>query len=89
MLDVVDVVMAENPHRCAPAMAAARAPPAARVVAPIAVADLASESGLPLGLCRCCSATCLQGLVGVVKPTKGSPVDESVLKSVLEGLRAL
>lgn len=91
VLDVVDVVMAEN-------LTDAHLqwlPPEHRLLlelcgAPIAVADLASESGLPLGVVQVLlSDLSRQGLVGVIKPTKGSPVDESVLKSVLEGLRAL
>ena len=91
VLDVVDVVMAENltdGHL-------QWLPPEHRLLlelcgSPIAVADLASETGLPLGVVQVLlSDLSRQGLVGVIKPAKGSPVDENVLKSVLEGLRAL
>ena len=91
VLDVVDVVQAE-------VMTESHLqwlPPEHRLllelcVAPIAVADLASETGLPLGVVQVLlSDLNRQALVTVVKPTMGSQVDESVLKSVLEGLRAL
>jgi predicted Rossmann fold nucleotide-binding protein DprA/Smf involved in DNA uptake len=91
VLDVVDVVVSESPrdpHR-------QWLPPEHRQLldlcgTPIAVADLASETGLPLGVVQVLlSDLNRQGLVAVVKPTKGSAVDENVLKSVLEGLRAL
>jgi hypothetical protein len=90
-LDVVDVVMAENLTRAHLQWL----PPEHRLLlelcgSPIAVADLASETGLPLGVVQVLlSDLSRQGLVGVIKPTKGSAVDENVLKSVLEGLRAL
>ncbi len=91
VLDVVDVVMAENLREAHLQWLA----PEHRLLlevcaAPIAVADLASETGLPLGVVQVLlSDLNRQGLVSIVKPTKGSPVDENVLKSVLEGLRAL
>jgi hypothetical protein len=91
VLDVVDVVMAENLTDAYLQWL----PPEHRLLlelcgSPIAVADLASETGLPLGVVQVLlSDLSRQGLVGVIKPTKGSPVDENVLKSVLEGLRAL
>lgn len=57
---------------------------------PIAVADLASETGLPLGVVQVLlSDLNRQEMVSVLRPAKGSAVDENVLKSVLEGLRAL
>ncbi|HEX7993436.1 MAG TPA: DUF742 domain-containing protein [Streptosporangiaceae bacterium] len=91
VLDVVDVVMAEHITD----VQLQWLPPEHRVLlelcgSPIAVADLASETGLPLGVVQVLlSDLNRQGLVGVIKPTKGTAVDESVLKSVLEGLRAL
>ena len=91
VLDVVDVIMAEHLTETHLQWL----PPEHRLLlelcgSPIAVADLASESGLPLGVVQVLlSDLSRQGLVGVIKPTKGSAVDESVLKSVLEGLRAL
>jgi predicted Rossmann fold nucleotide-binding protein DprA/Smf involved in DNA uptake len=91
VLDVVDVVVATSP----PDAHAQWLPPEHRLLrelcdAPIAVADLASETGLPLGVVHVLlSDLHRQGLVSVVKPTKGSALDQGVLKSVLEGLRAL
>ncbi len=91
VLDVVDVIMAEHLTETHLQWL----PPEHRLLlelcgSPIAVADLASESGLPLGVVQVLlSDLSRQGLVGVIKPTKGSAVDENVLKSVLEGLRAL
>ncbi len=90
VLDVVDVVVASPPDAHAQWL-----PPEHRLLqelcgAPIAVADLASETGLPLGVVQVLlSDLHRQGLVSVVKPTKGSALDQGVLKSVLEGLRAL
>ena len=91
VLDVIDMVVAASP----PDVHAKWFPPEHRLVhelcdTPITVADLASETGLPLGVVQVMlSDLHRQGLVSVVKPTKGSTADESVLKSVLEGLRAL
>jgi predicted Rossmann fold nucleotide-binding protein DprA/Smf involved in DNA uptake len=91
VLDVIDMVVAANP----PDSHAQWLPPEHRLLrelcsAPITVADLASETGLPLGVVQVLlSDLHRQGLVSVVRPTKGSAADESVLKSVLEGLRAL
>jgi Protein of unknown function (DUF742) len=92
VLDVVDMVVAANP----PDVHAKKwLPPEHRLLhelcgTPIAVADLASETGLPLGVVQVLlSDLHRHGLVSVVKPIKGSTADESVLKSVLEGLRAL
>jgi hypothetical protein len=91
VLDVVEVVMAENLREAQLQWL----PPEHRLLlelcgSPITVADLASETGLPLGVVQVLlSDLNRQGLIGVMKPTKGSAVDENVLKSVLEGLRAL
>jgi predicted Rossmann fold nucleotide-binding protein DprA/Smf involved in DNA uptake len=91
VLDVVDMVVAASrpdPH-------AQWLPPEHRMLLelcgmPIAVADLASETGLPLGVVQVLLSDLHQhGLVRVLKPTRGSALDENVLKSVLEGLRAL
>jgi len=55
---------------------------------PITVADLSSEIDLPLGVVRVLLGDlCQQGLVSVVQQA-GTP-RERVLKSVLDGLRAL
>src|SRR5215813_5027026 len=49
---------------------------------PITVADLASETTLPLGVVQVLLGDLSrQGLVEVVKPTRGSAADEKVLKS--------
>ena len=91
VLDVVDVVAAASPADSHLQWL----PPEHRLLielcaGPIAVAELASETGLPLGIVQVLlSDLHRQGLVKVVKPTRGSAVDENVLKSVLEGLRAL
>jgi len=91
VLDVIDMVVASSPHD----VHAKWLPPEHRLLrelcsAPITVADLASETGLPLGVVQVLlSDLHRQGLISVVRPTKGSAADESVLKSVLEGLRAL
>jgi hypothetical protein len=91
VLDVIDIVLAAaNPDFHAQWL-----PPEHRhllelCVTPITVADLASETALPLGVVQVLlSDLNRQGLVEVVKPTEGSAADEKVLKSVLEGLRAL
>lgn len=57
---------------------------------PIAVADLASETGLPHGVVQILlSDLSQQGLLSVVRPAKDHCQDEDVLKKVLDGLRSL
>jgi hypothetical protein len=57
--------------------------------APIPLADLASEADLPLGVVRVLVGDLQErGLVTVV-PSAGGSHDEKVLRSVLDGLRAL
>lgn len=91
VLDVVDMVVAASPAD----VQTQWLPPEHRLLrelcgSPIAVADLASETGLPLGVVQVLlSDMHRQGLIRVVRPAKGRAVDENVLKSVLEGLRAL
>jgi hypothetical protein len=91
VLDVIDLVVAATTAD----LHAQWLPPEHRRLlelceTPITVADLASETTLPLGVVQVLLADLSrQGLVDVVKPTKGSAADEKVLKSVLEGLRAL
>jgi|ERR1022692_3771847 predicted Rossmann fold nucleotide-binding protein DprA/Smf involved in DNA uptake len=91
VLDVVDVVGAAGPE-------AARLPwlpPEHRRLLelcgrPIAVADLASETGLPLGVVQILlSDLHRQGLVSIVGLARGQTEDENVLRKVLDGLRAL
>jgi Protein of unknown function (DUF742) len=90
VLDVVDVVEAARIS----ALDAPWLPPEHRrvlgmCVAPIAVADLASESGLPLGVVQILLSDLYQcGLVIVVKPEAKSQ-DENILRKVLDGLRSL
>lgn len=58
--------------------------------APIALADLASDADLPLGVVRVLVGDLQErGLVTVAASTAGSSQDEKVLRSVLDGLRAL
>ena len=57
---------------------------------PIAVADLASETGLPLGVVQVLlSDLHQQGLLDVFRPASDQTQDEGVLKKVLDGLRSL
>ena len=57
---------------------------------PTAVADLASETDLPVGVVRVLLGDLLErGLVAVAKPTEADSSAETVLRSVLDGLRAL
>jgi hypothetical protein len=57
---------------------------------PTAVADLASETDLPLGVVRVLLGDLLErGVVTVASPAASDSADESVLRSVLDGLRAL
>jgi hypothetical protein len=90
-LDVVDVVGAlESALVHGPKL-----PPEHRRVLymcarPTAVADLASQAGLPLGVVQVLlSDLHQQGLVNVIRPAKDKTHDESVLKQVLDGLKAL
>jgi hypothetical protein len=58
--------------------------------APTAVADLASETDLPLGVVRVLLGDLQErGLVAVAGSTGHSNPEETVLRSVLDGLRAL
>ena len=91
VLDVVDVVGAADSaseHR-------AWLPPEHRRLLdlcgmPIAVADLASETGLPLGVVQILlSDLHQQGLLNVYRPATDQTHDESVLRKVLHGLRSL
>jgi hypothetical protein len=57
---------------------------------PTAVADLASEIDLPLGVVRVLLGDLSQqGLITLVSTPRGRPPEESVIRSVLDGLRAL
>jgi Protein of unknown function (DUF742) len=57
---------------------------------PAAVADLASETDLPLGVVRVLLGDLRErGLVRVVRAAGRTTPEESVLRSVLDGLRAL
>jgi len=90
-LDVVDVVGALEPGL----MHGPWLPPEHRRVlymcaTPMAVADLASQSGLPLGVVQVLlSDLYQQGLVNVLRPAKDKTRDEDVLRQVLDGLKAL
>ena len=57
---------------------------------PTAIADLASEIDLPLGVVRVLLGDLLdRGAIVVAGPATADSSDESVLRSVLDGLRAL
>ena len=57
---------------------------------PIAVADLASDTDLPLGVVRILLGDLREhGLVAVTGPAQQDSAEETVLRSVLDGLRAL
>ena len=57
---------------------------------PIAVADLASETDLPLGVVRVLLGDLRErGLIAVAGQAERARSEENVLRSVLDGLRAL
>jgi hypothetical protein len=57
---------------------------------PTAVADLASETDLPLGVIRVLLDDLVErGAVAVVGPGEQESPEESVMRSVLDGLRSL
>jgi len=91
VLDVVDVVGAvDSADTHGPWL-----PPEHRrlldmCLAPIAVADLASETGLPLGVVQILlSDLYQQGLLNVYRPATDQNSDEGVLRKILDGLRSL
>lgn len=91
VLDLVDVIEAVGSRAT---IASRLSPEHMRLLdlsaAPITVADLASATGLPLGVVQVLLGDLhQQELVSVVKAGKGHARDESVLKKVLDGLRAL
>jgi len=91
VLDVVDVVAAVD---SAAAHGPWLPPEHSRLLgmcgAPIAVADLASETGLPLGVVQILlSDLYQQGLLRVFRPATDQTQDEEVLKKVLDGLRSI
>jgi len=57
---------------------------------PMAVADLASQTDLPLGVVRVLLGDLRErGLVSVMGPAEHGSAEENILRSVLDGLRAL
>jgi Protein of unknown function (DUF742) len=57
---------------------------------PMAVADIASETDLPLGVVRVLLGDLRErGLIAITGPAAQASAAESVLRSVLDGLRAL
>jgi hypothetical protein len=57
---------------------------------PVAVADLASETDLPLGVVRVLLGDLLErGAVALAGPPEAGTPEEGVMRSVLDGLRAL
>ena len=91
VLDVVDVVAAVG----SAATHGPWLPPEHRRLfdmcgSPIAVAELASETGLPLGVVQILLSDLHQrSLISVVRPAREHAGDENVLRKVLDGLRAL
>jgi hypothetical protein len=90
-LGLIDQVSAAGPHV---ADARGLGPEHRRLLSlcrtPTAVADLASETDLPLGVVRVLLGDLLErGLVVVAEPAEADSSEETVLRSVLDGLRAL
>lgn len=91
VLDVIDVILAV----ATPDLHAQWLSPEHRRLlelckTPITVADIASDTALPLGVVQVLLSDLNRlGLVEVIKPIKGKAADETVLKNVLEGLRTL
>jgi hypothetical protein len=91
IVGLIDLVASAGRH---PADARGLAPEHRRLLAlcgaPIALADLASEADLPLGVVRVLIGDLQQrGLVTVAASSALSSQDEKVLRSVLDGLRTL
>jgi hypothetical protein len=91
-LDLIDVLMAthlESPDNFRPG------PEHRRLLRlcdrPVPLADLASESGLPVGVVRVLLGDLSQrGLIRVYRPAeRGSTYNERLLRKVLDGLHAL
>jgi hypothetical protein len=90
-IGLIDLVVSAGRHS---AEARGLAPEHRRLLglcgAPIALADLASDADLPLGVVRVLVGDLQErGLVTVAASSAGSNQDEQVLRSVLDGLRAL
>jgi hypothetical protein len=87
---LIDVVVSAGRHS---AEARGLAPEHRRLLglcgAPIALADLASEADLPLGVVRVLVGDLQERDLITVVASAGSGQDENVLRSVLDGLRAL
>jgi Protein of unknown function (DUF742) len=91
-LDLIDVVVAANPGTAG----GLRPGPEHRKLLrlshrPVPVVDLASETGLPIGVVRVLLGDLSQhGLIRVYTPAeRGSANDERLLRKVLDGLHAL
>jgi hypothetical protein len=91
MLDLIDVVLMVSQ----PATDARWLGPEHRLLLamcgnPISVADLASDTELPLGVVRVLLGDLHQhGLIAIVRAPRPDSPDVNVLKSVLKGLRSL
>ncbi len=89
-LGLIDVVAAAGPAASARGLGPEHRRLLGLCQRPIAVADLASEIDLPLGVVRVLLGDLSQqGLIRVVRASGRSTPEESVLRSVLDGLRAL
>jgi hypothetical protein len=90
-LGLIDLVTATGPQR---GDARGLGPEHRRLLAlcqrPMAVADVASETDLPLGVVRVLLGDLRErGLIAITGPASQATAAESVLRSVLDGLRAL
>lgn len=89
--DLIDIVVSTDPNSAG----AFRGPEHRRILQlcgrPIAVADLASDIGLPLGVVRVLLGDlAFEGMIKVLQSAPRGPVtDERLLRQVLNGLRAL
>jgi hypothetical protein len=94
MVAVVSVIRSAAVNELDPEREAALGPEHFRVLTacrqPIAVADLASDLDLPLGVIRILIADLReQGLVNVRQPTPSGLADLAILKEVADALRRL
>lgn len=90
--DLIDIVVSAHPNSPGVSFAG---PEHRRILQlcgrPIAVADLASDIGLPLGVVRVLLGDlACERMIRVLQPAPRGPVtDERLLRQVLDGLRAL
>jgi hypothetical protein len=87
---VIDIVIAVSDGKQAPGLAPEHLWLLSLCRLPVAVADLASDTDLPLGVVRVLLGDLRdRGLIVVAEPGTQPSSEEDVLRSVLDGLRAL